>query len=73
MPVSATSERGCVSVRLTSRIAIRNAAPGAPQAIFRPVAGSLTSANDCVSLPVPAVVGTAIEGSIGARVESRPR
>jgi len=72
-PVSAASERGCVRVRCTSRIATRNAARESPQAIFMPVCRSVIRANDCVSLPVPAVVGTAIDGSIGPVAVPRPR
>jgi hypothetical protein len=34
-----------------------------PQAIFTPVSASAMSAYDWVSLPVPAVVGTAIIGN----------
>jgi hypothetical protein len=30
-------------------------------------------ANDCISLPVPDVVGTAIRGSIGSDAVLRPR
>ena len=73
IPVRATSESGCVSVRFTSRIATRKAARGSPQAIFMPVSSSVIRANDCVSLPVPAVVGTAIDGSIGPVAVPRPR
>ena len=51
---------------------MRKAARGSPQAIFMSVAASVMSANDCVSLPVPAVVGTAIEGSIGPVALPRP-
>ncbi len=43
---------------------MRNEAFLSPQAIFTCVLASEISANDCVSLPVPAVVGTAIIGSI---------
>ena len=72
MPVSAATRLGCVSVRSTSRIATRKAARGSPHAIFTPVTASVMSANDCVSLPVPAVVGTATEGSNGPIALPRP-
>ena len=72
MPVSAVTRGGCVSVSRTSRIATRKAARGSPQAILTCVSASLMSANDCVSLPVPAVVGTPIEGSIGPVALPRP-
>ena len=72
IPVRAATRGGCVSVRVTSRIATRNAARLSPQAIFSPEAASVMSANDCVSLPVPAVVGTAIDGSIGPVALPRP-
>lgn len=72
MPVRAATRAGWVSVSETSRIAVLNATRLSPQAIFRPVSGSLMRANDCVSLPVPAVVGTAIEGSIGPVARPRP-
>ncbi len=65
MPVSAVTRAGCVTVRSGSSTATRNDAFLSPQAIFTCVSASLMSANDCASLPVPAVVGTAIIGSIG--------
>ena len=40
---------------------------GSPHAIFTCVSASEMSAYDCASLPVPAVVGTPIDGSIGSR------
>ena len=67
MPVSAVTRGGCVSVNSGSNSATRKLAFLSPQAIFTCVLASLISANDCVSLPVPAVVGTAIIGSIGLR------
>jgi hypothetical protein len=54
-----------VSVSTGSRIATLNAAFLSPQAILACVWASEISANDCDSLPVPEVVGTAIIGSIG--------
>ena len=65
MPVSAVTRGGCVTVSSGSRIATRNAARLSPQAILTCVSASAMSAYDCVSLPVPAVVGTAIIGSSG--------
>ena len=44
---------------------MRNEAFASPQAIFWCVTGSVMSANDCASLPVPAVVGMPMEGSMG--------
>ena len=44
-----------------------NAAPGSPQAIFTCVRASESTAYDCASLPVPAVVGMPIIGSIVPR------
>ncbi len=46
-------------------MATRKAALRSPHAIFRCVFSSAIRANDWPSLPVPAVVGTPIEGSIG--------
>ena len=66
MPVSAVTRRGCVTVNSGSKSATRQVAFLSPQAILTCVLASEIKANDCVSLPVPAVVGTAIIGSIGA-------
>ena len=63
--VGAVTRAGCVTVSLGSRIATRQAAFLSPQAIFACVSGSDIKANDWASLPVPAVVGTAIMGSMG--------
>jgi hypothetical protein len=65
MPVHAATWRGCVTVNKGSRIATRGAAFASPQAILWCVFSSAISAKDWHSLPVPAVVGTAISGSIG--------
>ena len=65
MPVSAVTRGGCETVSAGSSSATRNEAFLSPQAILTCVLASEISANDCVSLPVPAVVGTAIIGSIG--------
>ena len=65
MPVSAVTRRGCVTVSAGSSTATAGAALGSPHAIFWCVAASAMRANDWHSLPVPAVVGTAIIGSIG--------
>ena len=46
-------------------MATRKAALRSPHAIFRCVFSSAIRANDWASLPVPAVVGTPIDGSIG--------
>ena len=67
MPVSAVTRGGCDTVSLGSRIAMRNEAFRSPQAILTCVWASEIRANDCVSLPVPAVVGTAIVGEHRAR------
>ncbi len=64
-PAAAVTDVGCVSVRRGSRMTARNAAFGSPHAIFLCVRGSEMMAYDCASLPVPAVVGTPIIGSIG--------
>ena len=66
MPVSAVTRRGWVTVSSGSNSATRQVAFLSPQAILMCVLASEINANDCVSLPVPAVVGTAIMGSIGA-------
>ena len=65
MPAAAVTDGGAVTVSSGSRSAIRNAAPGAPQAILVCVSASDSTAYDCASLPVPAVVGTPSIGSIG--------
>ncbi len=65
IPVRAVTRGGCDTVNLGSRIAMRNEAFLSPQAILTCVLASEIRANDWVSLPVPAVVGTAIVGSIG--------
>src|SRR5262249_28132174 len=65
IPVAAVTARGCVTVNSGSRMLIRNAALRSPQAIFRCDDSSAIRASDWASLPVPAVVGTPIEGSIG--------
>ena len=64
-PVAAVTERGSDSSSSGSRIATLNAALASPQAIFSWVTSSETSAYDCASLPVPAVVGTPIIGGSG--------
>ena len=51
---------------------MRNAALRSPQAIFMWVCSSAMSANDWASLPVPAVVGTPIDGSIGRFALPKP-
>ena len=58
---------GLLHVSTGSRRAILNAAPGSPQAIFTCVRASESTAYDCASLPVPAVVGMPIIGSIVPR------
>ena len=65
MPVRAVTLAGCETVTSGSRMATRKAALRSPQAIFRCVLSSAIRAYDCASLPVPAVVGTPIDGSIG--------
>ncbi len=65
MPVAAATAGGWVRVNSGSRIATLAAAFGSPQAIFACVWGCVIRANDWHSLPVPAVVGMAISGSIG--------
>ena len=61
----AVTTAGIVTVSSASRIATRHAAFLSPHAIFICVAGLAINANDCASLPVPAVVGTAISGFKG--------
>ena len=73
MPVSAVTRAGWVMVKHGSKIATRKAAFGSPQASFSPVCESLISAKDCVSLPVPAVVGQPTDGRSGRPVVPRPR
>ena len=65
MPVTAVTLAGCDTVTSGSRMATRNAALRSPQAIFRCVFSSAIRAYDWASLPVPAVVGTPMDGSIG--------
>jgi hypothetical protein len=52
---------------------MRNAAFSSPHAILACVCASEMSAYDCASLPVPAVVGTPIDGSIGFDAFPWPR
>ncbi len=66
MPVSAVTRGGWVRVSSGSSSAMRNAARLSPQAILAWVSASEIRANDWASLPVPAVVGTAIIGSRSA-------
>ena len=72
-PEIAVTNRGCDTVSSGSRIAIRNAALGSPHAIFACVSASEMSAYDWASLPVPAVVGTPMDGSIGLDAFPCPR
>ena len=65
MPVMAVTVAGCDTVTSGSRMATRNAALRSPQAILRCVFSSAMRAYDCASLPVPAVVGMPMDGSIG--------
>ena len=65
IPVTAVTFGGCVNVTSGSSTAMRNAAFLSPHAIFRWLDPSAMRAYDWASLPVPAVVGTPIEGSIG--------
>ena len=65
MPVHAVTRGGCETVSSGSRMAARAAAFGSPQAIFWCVSSSEMSAKLWHSLPVPAVVGTQIIGSMG--------
>ena len=58
--------RGCESVSSGSRMDTRKAALRSPQAIFMCVFSSAMRAKDWASLPVPAVVGTPMEGNIGS-------
>ncbi len=73
MPVAAVTEGGMLTVRSGSRMAARQAAFLSPQAIFMCVLASAISAYDWASLPVPAVVGTAIIGKNGSFALPRPR
>ena len=72
-PAIAVTGFGCDTVSVGSRIAVRNAALGSPHAIFTCVSASEMIAYDCASLPVPAVVGTPIAGSIGRVALPNPR
>ena len=62
-----------VIVNSGSRIATRHAAFGSPHGIFICVSASAITANDCASLPVPEVVGTAIIGNISFVALPTPR
>ena len=64
-PVKAVTRRGCDTVRAGSSRAMRAAAFGSRQAILWWVASSAMSAALWHSLPVPAVVGMAMSGSMG--------
>ena len=72
MPVMAVTCGGCETVTSGSRMATRKAALRSPQAILRWVFSSAIRANDWPSLPVPAVVGTPIDGSIGLVALPKP-
>jgi len=65
MPVQAVTRGGWETVNSGSRMATFAEAFGSPHAIFMCVSSSEISAKDWHSLPVPAVVGTAMSGSIG--------
>lgn len=73
MPVQAVTLRGCERVSSGSRMAIFAAALGSPQAILLWVSISEISANDWHSLPVPAVVGITISGSISRLAKPIPQ
>src|SRR5215831_3019791 len=66
IPVDAVTRGGCESVKTGSRMAMRAAAFVSRQAIFWCVCSSAIKVADWHSLPVPAVVGIAMSGSIGA-------
>src|SRR6266853_328079 len=63
-PLAAARAAGCEVVSFGSRIATRNEALASPQIILAPVSESTMAAVPCASLPLPAVVGTAIIGSM---------
>ena len=73
MPVQAVTLRGCERVSSGSRMAIFAAALGSPQAILLWVSISEISANDWHSLPVPAVVGITMSGSISRLAKPIPQ
>ena len=73
MPVNAVTNAGCDRVSSGSSIEIAGAALGSPQAIFWWVSASAMRANDWASLPVPAVVGIAMSGSIGLAALPTPQ
>ena len=72
-PAMAVTALGCDTVSDGSRMTTRNAAFGSPQAILACVSTSEMIAYDCASLPVPAVVGTPIDGSIGRPALPNPQ
>ncbi len=72
MPVNALTRAGCEAVSSGSSIVTRNAAFLSPHAIFMCVSGSAIRAKDWASLPVPAVVGTPMDGSIGLVALPKP-
>ena len=57
IPVAMATGRGAEAVRVGSRTTWRKLAFSSPQAILRCDSSWAMSANDCASLPVPAVVG----------------
>ena len=64
-PVAAASAAGWDVVSFGSRIATRYDPLPSPHDIRAPVSESTSVAEVCASLPEPAVVGTAIIGSMG--------
>ena len=67
MPLQAVTRAGWERVSAGSSRAMRAAALGSPQAIFWWVCSSVIRAKDWHSLPVPPVVGMAMQGQHGAR------
>ena len=63
---------GIVTVRAGSRIATSGMSDGAKMIVFLFVSSSVTSPARPTSLPVPAVVGTAISGAIGLVILASP-
>ena len=65
IPAAATTRRGALWTSRGSRMTAPNRAFSSPQAIFRWVSAWAISAKDWASLPLPAVVGIPMEGSMG--------
>ena len=69
MPECAVTTGGAPTVSSGSQIAWRGIRCGLATPIFMSVAGSVMTATGVASEPVPAVVGSAISGTIGPGTE----